>query len=621
MKKLYVFLFGSMITFGGFADDTVAPQPDDGSYQSVDELLYQAPDETPCATAAFADALAANVNTVSETDSEQVVQQWIYDTFAKPDVLNTVLACPEIQSLADDDNIKLQPIKYTFPAGREIVINYSTQPRILKQRIDIANKRDVNALNDPNPKIGAIGDTAIWTNTDPAWYAIMVTEHGALDNFVGPDKNNTISLKYIEDNIDSLYPKNSSCTDKSAFAGDKKPINKATVKTIGVKEATGEDDTNDYYVAGDVSLQWVSYAEIALDVVITVVTFGGGTLISGITKAARASKTLHGLGTTIKTLRKSDKVIDYIKLEQRLYKSEQAIARIKKYQQLEKELSRLDKVRDATKYADKANELGKVSHELRSIDKLTDASKYADDIKRLETETTKISKNMREARKADKEVGLYADARKAYSEIQQYRRAFKNFKAAKTGNVATRTWKAIKAARKGNKALNKGARIARSSMKSGRVRDWLFQSTMRNIGKLGKLEADVGLLYSALKFAGDMYDWTETSTGDYTNGIEFKPLLLLSADDLEGQENEVNYGMWLLWSGDSTSPEDDDAAYLQAMDFAEKFHNDLIETMDDDNNNACNVDIYVVRPVLRNPDVNAELYYLIMNDEPWTTAE
>lgn len=616
MKKLCILLFGILFVCDAFAvtDDI---EPDEDTYQTIDEILYREPDETPCATAAFADALVANINAVSETDSEQTVQQWIYETFSQPDVLRKVLACPEFQNIADDDQIKLQPITYTFPAGREIIINYDTQPRILKQRLDIASKRNVDSLNDPSPRIGALGDNSVWTNTDPAWYAIMVTEHGALDEFVGSDKNNTISLKYIEKNIDSIYPKNPSCTDKSALAGDKKPINKAGVQTVGI----GKDDTNDYYVAGDVNLQWISYAEIALDVVITVVTFGGGAVVTGITKAARASKALHGLSTTIKTLSKSPKVVKYVKLEQRLYKVEQAAARIRKYQRLEKELSRLDKVRDAKKYADKAKELETVSRELRDIDKLTDATKYSKNLESLESETTTISKSMRDARKADKEVDQYAEARKAYSDIQKYRRAYKNLKTAKTGNVATRLWKAFRATTKGNKTINKGARIARSSMKSGRIRDWLFQSTMRNIGTLGRLESQTGILYAALKFAGDMYDWTETSTGDYTNGIEFKPLLLLSADDIEGQENEVNYGMWLLWSGDSTSPEDDDAAYLQAMDFAEKFHNDLIEVMEEKGSHPCNVDIYVVRPVLRNPDINPEIYYLIMNDSPWTTVE
>ena len=163
--------------------------------------------------------------------------------------------------------------------------------------------------------------------------------------------------------------------------------------------------------------------------------------------------------------------------------------------------------------------------------------------------------------------------------------------------------------------------MGRSGKTSTRVRDWLFNSTMKNIGTLGKIQATGGLLYGAIKFAGDMYDWTETSTGDFTSGVDFAPLLLLSADDLQGQENVVNHGMWLMWAGDSVSAADDDAAYLQAMDFAAKFHQDLTEYQDD-TAAPCNIDIFVVRPVLRNPGSdNPELYYLIMNDKPWTTNE
>jgi len=303
-----------------------------------------------------------------------------------------------------------------------------------------------------------------------------------------------------------------------------------------------------------------------------------------------------------------------------LTKSQQTIVRLRKYQQLERELSRLDKVKDVAKYTDKATELENAARELRELDKLTDATKYADNLTDLEKETKTISETMHNAATADKEVAQYADARKSYTEIQQYRRAYKNLKTARAGNIATRAWRAFRATRTGNKTINRGARIARQSMKSGRVRDWLFQSTMRNIGALGRLESAGGALYGAIKFIGGMYDWTETSTGDFTNGVEFKPLLLLSADDLQGQENVINYGMWLMWSGDSVSAADDDAAYLQAFDFADKLHMDLLETMVRDDNYACNVDIFVARPVLRNPGGdNPELYYLIMNDEPWST--
>lgn len=628
MYEFVVVLFSLTLLGTAYSADPIIAETTD--FQTIDEILYREPDETPCATAVFANGLAANAGAVSEYDDEQKIEGWIRSTFSLPDVLNAVLACPEFQSIEDTDHIKLQPIRYTFPAGREIVVNYETQPTILKQRIDIATKRNVDKLNTPSPKIGELGDTSLWTNTDPAWYAIMVTQHNALNAFVGPDKNNTISLEYIENNIDSLYPSGATCTSKSAMANDSDMINIAVTKTVGIEEMSEgrEKDSNDYYVAGDANLQWVSYAEIALDVVITVVTWGTGAAVTGAAKAARAAKTTKNLRTAMQTMRalsKTGKVADYVKMEQRLQRIEHTIARIRKYQQLEKDLAKIDKVKDASKYTEKAKELEDASQTLRNVYNLPDATKYSETITELEQETKNISKSMSELVKTDKEIEQYAKASKSYSEIKEYYSAYRNLnrlrKNAKTGNVAVRLWRAARATTKGNKILDRGAKVARSSMKSGRVRDWLFQSTMRNIGKLGRFESNVGLLYAAVKIGGDMYDWTETSTGDFTNGIEFKPLLLLSADDIEGQENVVNYGMWLMWNGDSTNASDDDAAYLQAMDFAEKFHSDLLDVMDEGGNHACDVDIYVVRPVLRNPDTNAELYYLIMNDKPWTTAE
>ena len=601
------FLFASMVVFTADAAD---------DFYTTEEILQNSPDETQCATAVFANALAADSVSISEDDDEQTIQMWIYKTFAKPDVLKAVLACPELQSRADDASIRFMPIEYDFPNGRQIIINYETQPKILKQRINLSSKRSVGTLNDPNPKIGALDDDSIWTNTDPAWYAIMVVQHGALDNFVGPDKNNTVSLKYINDNINNLYPHGATCTSKSALANDNDIINLAVHKTVDIK-----DDTNDYYVAGDVNLQWISYTEIALDVVITVVTMGGGAVISGVTKSARAARTMKNLSKTIKELRELPKVKDYIVHASKLTKLEKRLERIRDFQRVEKELLKLDKVRDAKKYAEKAKELERIKTNLKNIDGITDASKYGKtELNAMEKSIADMQKESERLIRADKDVAKYVESTKAYKDIEKYAQAYRTLKTKKAGNVVTRLWRAAKAAGKGNKTLNRGARIARSSMKSGRVRDWLFQSTMRNLGKLGKLETAGGALYGALKFAGDMYDWTETSTGDFTNGIEFKPLLLLSADDLQGQENVVNYGMWLMWSGDATSAADDDAAYLQAFDFADKFHMDLLETLEEHNTNACDVDIYVARPVLRNPDSDTpELYYLIMNDEPWSS--
>lgn len=537
------------------------------------EILTTQPDDTQCATAVFANALASNIDAVSETDPEYVIQQWIYEIFQTPDVLQQVLACPELQNIADEETIKFLPIEYTFPGGRQIVVNYETQPKILKQRLSLASKRSISDTS-PSPRIGANGDTSIWTNTDPAWYAIMVVEAGSLNEFVGPDKNNTISMQWINDNIDKIYPQGASCTSKTALVNDNDIINIAMHETVNI-----EEDTNDYYVAGDANLQWISYLEIGLDVAITIATFGGGAVVLGATKAARASRTLKTLSTTLKTLSRTDSVRDYIKLTQQ-------------YARATEELKAIDRAKDAATYARKSEELNNLSNTIRNLERTDD--------------------NIRQ----------YKQASDTFTSLNQYRRNLRLLRPAQRGNIIARTWRAFKAANTGGKALTRASRVARSSMKSGRIRDWLFQSTLSNAGALAKLEEGGSLLYGALKFVGGMYDWTETSTGDFTNDIEFKPLTLLSADDLAGQENVVNYGMWLMWLGDSFSAADDDAAYLQAMDFANKFHFNLEQTQEERNTDVCNVDIYVVRPVIQNPGTeNASLYYLIMNDEPWTTKE
>ncbi len=583
MMKLFAIFFACTIfSFASLANDITLPQ--NGDLITYEDIKNQPRDNTECATGAFANALSQTASNVSEFDPEVVIQQWIYATFSEKAVLEQVLKCPEIANAADDETIKFMPIQYIFPGGREIVINYETQPKILKQRITLANKRGTPS-SDPNPRIG--GDDAVWTNVDPAWYAIMITEHGALDNFVGPDKNNTISLEYIKNNIDNLYPsgRGGNCTDRSAKSRDHTTINDVMRdQTVDIK-----DDTNDYYVAGDVNLQWLSYLEIALDVALTVITLGGSQAVTGVAKAARASRSLKNLATTAKSLRQVDKVADYAKLVDRLDAANDAI-------------KKLDKAKDAAEYA-----------------------KRTDEIKDL-------TKRMSDLEKADDRVKQYRQTTDAIKDMDKYLEALKAMKGLRktkqTGNVIARgfkgakaTAKTLKAVNTGTKTLNKAARIARKGMKSGRINDWLFHSTMKNIGALGKVGRNVGLLYGTLKFVGGMYDWTETSTGDFTNNIEFAPLLLLSADDLQGQENVVNHGMWLMWAGDSTFPQDDDAAFLQAMDFASKFHEDLMEYQND-SNTPCNIDIWVVRPIIRDPGTDHQaLYYLVMNDEPWTTAE
>lgn len=527
--------------------------------------MYE-PVET-CPVHVLANALANAMGDVDESDPEYVVQSWIQNTFSRPDVIQAVIACPEMVNLADDDTVRIPTIVTNFPGGRQITINYETQLKILKQKLSVGEKRSTPETN-PNPQIGNPNDNAIWTNTDPAWYGILVVQRDSLNDFVGPDKNNTLSLKYLEQNIDKFYPQNGRCTSKTALADDNEIINMAMHRSVNI-----ENDSNDYYIAGDASLQWITWAEVTLDVVITVVTVGGGTLILGATKGARAARAAKGLASSMKTLEKIDTVQDYIKLTTQSARAAE-------------ELKNIDRVRDAVRYAAKTDEITDLNKQIKAFDKIEDVTKYK-------------------------------NAAKSLQAIEK----LKFMKIPQTGNVIARGWRAARASTASAKTLNKGAKVARAGMKSGKIRDWLFNSTMKNIGRVAKLERTGGFIYGATKFVGDMYDWSETSTGDFTSGIDFKPLGLLSADDLAGQENVVNHGMWIMWAGDSLNPADDDAAYLQAIDFAAKFHQDLIETQSD-HGQFCDIDIYVVRPIIRNPgEDDASLYYLIMNDIPWTTAQ
>ena len=724
---------------------------------------------TPCATKVFVDKIAESAQDADSFAEEYIVQEWIHNIFADKDTLAAVLACPEIASAPDDKTIAFTPIQFNFDNGRELIINYETQPKLLKQKIALAGKRRL-PTSDPNPRIGDINDDAMWTNTDPAWYAIMVTHAGALRDFVGPDKNNTISLQYISDHIDELYPNDNggNCTDKSAFARNFTAINQAGDITTGVDQ--------DFYIAGDKNLEWIGYVELAGEVLISVLTMGGGALVSGLTKTVRIMDAISDLTPALKALRevpdvakylsKTDEIADITKRIDDLKKMGDRADDVKDLQKqlknAEKEVKQLEKMGDVKKYKETSKALddlyelldnmgtldktiGKTYQKMgglrkaynaakktpaamkyrqviiqqkraqQQLDSLNDAYKTLKETGYLTPDTKKINRvidgldsqiakkqsklgnkklsrkvrkqlnqeiqdlqkqiKTQEAKKVPKKLGG-KELEKALKELEQqikknedllkattaeiaaletgeatakyiddYKKASKDYsdvvtvgqalKAAKTarymkqrGNVLTRAIrssrvlrgaKALRSVFKGGDKISKAAKMGRTGSLAVRTKDWLFHSSLAAAGALAKFEAQSGFWYTVINFGADMFDFTSTSTGEFTNNIEFSPLLLLSADDIENQENVVNYGMWLMWLGDTTSAADDDAAFLMANDFAAKFHEDLMEVQNG-TNYPCNVDIYVVRPILRNPgEEDGQIYYLIMNDIPWTT--
>ncbi len=605
---------------------------------TAEEILAMAHPEsenlTPCATQVFTEALYDEMDDIDEDETPEIeVRAWAQTVMFDKDVLQEALDCPELKKITDRlQTITFTPIYFQFPNGREITINYTTQLKVLDQKLLLAGRPSL-PNGDPNPRLMDTNDPAKYINTDPAWYAIMVVEHSSLSNFVGPDKNNTLSMKWINDNIDNIYPRGAFCTSKSALANNHYTINQVVRELVDLEEK----DTNDYYVAGDVNLEWIMYAEIAAEVALTIVTVGTGEAAMIGLKGARATRTAKNLAKSMKALRKEKEVISYIEKARIITQHTDDIAKLGKY---EKNVKKLEKARktgkDTTKYE---KEINKTLDAAKKIDPTVteEALKNPDKIKDLQKtlgqETKKLEDEIKELEKGNDSVRQYKKTAESFSDVMKYRRNLRAFKRPQTGNIVTRNLKKIgtagktlKAAQGGAKMMTKAGKVARAGMssRSAKIGDWLIDSTLKHGARFARFERDLGGLYGAVVFLGDLYDRTSNTSQQYSNGIEFKPLCLLSADDLNGQENEVNYGMWLMWEGNSTDAADDDAAYLQAMDFAEKFNYVLNEYQDEHSQN-CNVDIYVVRPIIRidetNPDeAKGELFYLFMNDIPWTSV-
>ncbi len=635
MIRYIITVFAALFIGKAFAVERIDLQSDLNDITNTIDVL--------CASEALANAIYESADIVNESDSEQDVRSWIYDIFTAPETLSDVLSCPEIAEADDNDTIIFRPIKYVFPGGREIVINYQTQVKVLRQRFTLAAKTEL-PTNDPNPEIDQFDPHATWVNTDPAWYAIMVTQPGALKEFVGKDKNNTVSFDWVKENIDKLYPQDSDgvCSTRSGIGAK---MNKSMVhRVIHEHTAKHDGDKNNYYIAGDVDLRWISYAEIAVEIALTIVTWGAGAAATGALKGARAAKAMKGVAKNVKRLAQVDKVKDYIRTSVKVAKAEREVQNIAKVEKSLKNISKLEtrlaKTAKGTKQYERiaeqlrtaqkihADNIAQMGKEARGLGEIKDLDKLADMRKATDQGIKESREAMEQLAKNDKDVAEYVKNFDTLKDISKYAKDLKAWRKARTGNVFSRAWQGIKngrtslkAMRGGTKTLDRASRVARHGMKSGRVRDWMFHSTRKHLARITMATSDLAALSFILGILGDFYDRTEVSTDEFTNGINMSPLLLLSGDSIEGQDNVVNYGMWLMWAGDSTSPEDDDAAYLQAMDFAQKFYQDLTEVQEEENRYSCNVDIYVARPIIRNPGTPSQsLYWLIMNDEPWSTA-
>ncbi len=666
---------------------------------SVEDYLNPAPMQTKCATSIFNEALAKNAKNMIEDPelaSTTEIDTWAHFAFSQPDVLSAVLKCPELTSLGEDDSIIFEPISYTFSNGRTIEINYETTKKTLEQRLKLAYKPNV-AGGEINPDIFKDSEQGnVWVNVDPAWYAILVAEHGSMDPYVGDDKNNILSLKYIQNNIDKFYPVDhfsnifhADCTSKTAIAGDTDMINIAASKSVGgvskkyKPETDAEKDqaklakNNDFYVMGDGDLRFITALEIVADIVLTVVTWGGAAAAKGVIQALRMGRALKKSQKAIKALRASRDVTKWTKASKRTTDVQRAIKNVDNIEDSYRTISNIERtstqtVKNLTHKRDllkarkaKSKTIKSVEKELEIAQKQAKATQEstatAEKLRKMEQtlkegklgpdETKKLEKEMEELKKTyskqlDKLNDLHANELKQLEktkDVKNYKKVSEaqrevahNLYMLRQGKIALqskrgilpvrayRSWKALRTGLKGAKKSGKAVKAIRAGTSGfvNRVNDMLFHNTLKTLSAIATVPAAIQTAKVVLKIFADSYDYTDISTSEYTNGIDMQPYLLLGADDIPNYENVVNHGMWMFWTGSSTSAADDDAAYLQAMSFAEKFHQDLVETQDEYNVMSCDVDIYVVRPIIRNPGTDgAELYYLFMNTTPWTTHD
>lgn len=665
------FVFGCLFVLSLF-NQSLAETSD--NFKSADEILAEIHNEhaTDCASAIFADALTNASHVISEDTPEMYARNWAKQIMQSPNVLKQILECPEVKNIPETQTVIFNPVIYKFPNGRTLTINYTSQPKTLKQHILLAT-RPSKPADSVSPDLSKATIYDKYMNTEPAWYAIMVVQHDSLSEFVGPNKNNTISVKYIDDHINQIYPKGFFCTSKSALTPDNDTINQATKLTVDL----GEKDDNDYYVAGNINLGWVMYAEIAADILLTVGTGGLGEAALIWTKGKNSARAARNIQKSLKTLRKEPVVKEYISITHRIAQHSDDIKKIKNatnkavplWDDYVKLVEKIDTEKDTIaklyKEMEKITDTGKISDILdiiaskeayventwkdaeKIMDKLgnvfdtvsdldngklsaqiiTDTAKAKAKIKEIEADMKLWEEAAASLYSENKIIQTYNANAKAASEILKYRRNLNTLKRPQTGNVITRALKSLRAAQKGSDKIAETSKLARAGMstRSAKLKDWLFESTLTWGSRLARYERNLGMLYGAVSFLGEMYDYTSETSKEFSNGIEFKPLGLLSADNIKGSENVVNYGMWLMWEGNSVDPADDDAAYLQAMDFATKFAYNLNQVQSENGVN-CNVDIYVVRPIIKLDETNTEnpkgeMYYLFMNEIPWTTAD
>lgn len=380
------------------------------------------------------------------------------------------------------------------------------------------------------------------------WYGILVVKKGSLDDYINKDLP-VIQTEFMKENKDIFYPGNS---DKplgmwSGCTHSNHTANDNDVINRASHVTADEEDSfwsgNDYYVYDGKDVYWGT-AQLIGEVALALLTFGVSAEVSAGKTAAQTAMVVDKLNS----VSKAGLIAKETKLVSDAAKIKEAADALK-----------------AVKTADKAAAIAKA--EAAGV-------KFSQPASRISLKSLKGIGNSLEATSILK-AGIGTGIKTAWKSgfFKPWRLVTKGASAIRPKNIVTNSAQ-----------MNK------------------LTGIKRNIATAAIAGGETGLGLALIKAYG-----YSTSSIELAKNVKFSAFGLLSADDIEGHENDVSHGTWLkiddlleTYDGDKLD---------ESLAWAEAFKEDVDRFNTD---GQCDVDIYVVQVGISNPNSSLgkrEAYY------------
>ncbi len=392
------------------------------------------------------------------------------------------------------------------------------------------------------------------------WYGILVVKKGSLDKYANSDTP-IISTEYMKSHKDEFFPGNSdrvlglrrACTHGNHMAHDKDTINLAAHMTMNEDNSFWKG--NDYYIYDGEDVYW-GWATIAGEVALALATLGASAAAqASATSAQAAAASAQAAGATLQA---ANAAIRTVKLTQDSAKINKAI--------------RLAKAAKAGK------DTAAVTSRTEAVAALADAGI-----------------TVRKGARASELVKIGNSLDNIKDTIQSATKTIPWTTAMVTG--LKNPWRLVKDGITTLKPKNLAKLYGPGVSWGRRFKNAIPVTTVAGVSLWNELRKAWGYSTAAVKI---------------DDNLKFNSFGLLSADNLDGRENEVSHGAWLKFDEIGTANEDD--ALNEALAFAEAFQEDL--TKENLKDNLCDdLDIYVVQPGVSNPEKmrTREVFYVIQN--------